>query len=147
MPTQEQREQIVQTAKEWVLAKTPYIAQGQLKGVGCDCATFVLCVYRELGLVPEVDLGNYSVQAHLHKETVTTQYIDTVRQHAEEIPEAEAQPGDLVLFRVAHAFAHSGIILEGSTIAHAVNRIGVIYSDFQQDSTLKNRPRLFFRLK
>lgn len=145
--TTEQREQIVRESREWVEAKTPYIPQGQLKGIGCDCATFVLCVYRGLGLVPQIELGNYSTQAHLHKETVTTQYIDTVREYAQEIPESQTQPGDLVLFRVAHAFAHSGIVIEGSTIVHSMNRHGVIYSDLNQDSFLKGRKRLFFTLK
>jgi cell wall-associated NlpC family hydrolase len=146
--TPEQRKQIIQECKEWVEAKTPYIAQGQLKGIGCDCATFVLCVYRSLGLIPsDFDPGTYSIQAHLHKETVTTQYIDTVREYAQEITEDEAQPGDLVLFRVAYAFAHSGIITEGSTIVHSMNRHGVIYSDYKQDSFLKGRRRLFFTLK
>lgn len=146
-PTQEERELIVKTAREWVEARTPYIPQGKLKAIGCDCATFVLCVYRDLGLVPDLDLGNYSIQAHLHRNTVTTQYIDTVREYADEITEEEAQPGDLVLFRVAYAFAHSGIVVEGTTVAHAMNQHGVIYSDYKKEAFLLNRPRKFFRLK
>lgn len=145
--TNEQRIQVVQEAQAWVEAKTPYVPQGKRRGLGCDCATFILCVFRDLGLVPDVDLGDYSIQAHLHKDTVTTQYIDTVREYATEIPEAEAKPGDVVLFRVAHAFAHSGIITAGSTIVHAMNRIGVVYSDYNIDSFLLKRPKLFFTLK
>lgn len=147
MLTSEQRLQVVKEAEEWVTTKTPYVPHGKLKGIGCDCATFILCIYRDLGLIPDIELGNYSVQAHLHRDTVTTQYIDTVRQYAQEITEAEAQPGDLCLFRVAYTFAHSGIVLEGSTIAHAMNRIGVIYSDYKTDSFLLKRPRIFFALK
>src|SRR5581483_12448376 len=146
--TEAQRELIVAEAKAWVEARTPYIAQGQLKGIGCDCATFLICTYRELGLIPqEFDPGSYSIQAHLHKATVTTQYLYTVREFAVEIPEAEARPGDLVLFRVAHAFAHGGIVLDYPNVVHSMNSKGVIYSDLTRDSFLLKRPRKFFTLK
>jgi cell wall-associated NlpC family hydrolase len=119
-----------------------------MKGIGCDCATFLVCIYRELGLIPpDFDPGFYDINAHLHKNTVTPQYIDTVRRFAKEIPEADARPGDLVLFRVAHAFAHGGIVVDYPVIIHSMNRHGVIYSDMKQDSFLLRRPRVFFTLK
>jgi cell wall-associated NlpC family hydrolase len=146
--TVQQREQVVAEAKTWVEARTPYIPQGQIKGVGCDCATFLVCVYRAVGLIPaDFDPGFYDINAHMHKETVTKQYEETIRQFAVEIPEAEAQPGDLVLFRVAHAYAHGGIIVDYPQIIHSMNKHGVVYSNMQQDSFLLRRPKIFFTLK
>lgn len=142
MLTPEERIAVVAEAKSWVEARTPYIPHARLKGLGCDCATFIICIYQVLGLVPEIDPGNYSIQAHLHSET--TQYVDTILQYADEIDEAQAQPGDLVLWRVARAFAHGGIIVSFPTVIHSMNRHGVIYSDANVDSFLKGRPRRFF---
>jgi cell wall-associated NlpC family hydrolase len=129
-----------------VEAQTPYVPHAKLKGAGCDCATFIICVYRDLALIPaDFDPGNYSIQAHLH--SADTQYVDTVLQYADEITEAEAQPGDLVLWRVARAYAHGGIIVDFPVVIHSMNKHGVIYSNANLDSFLKNRHRRFFRLK
>jgi len=88
----------------------------------------------------------YSIQVHLHKQD--TQYVDTILEWAVEIPEAEAAPGDLVLYKVAHAFAHGGIIVEWpGVIIHAMQRAGVIYSHGTEDCFLLRRPRRFFRVK
>jgi cell wall-associated NlpC family hydrolase len=141
--TPEQRTSIVTEAREWVEAHTPYIPHGKLKGIGCDCATFILCVYHSLGLVPEIDIGEYSIQAHLH--SADTQYADTILKYSDEIREPEALPGDLVLWRVARAFAHGGIVVAFPQVIHSMNKHGVIYSDANVDDFLKGRPRRFFR--
>lgn len=144
--TPEQREQVIAEGKEWVELRTPYVPHAKLKGAGCDCATFIICIYRSLGLIPaDFDPGSYSIQAHLHRDD--TQYVDTVLQYADEITEPEAQPGDLILWRVARAYAHGGIIVAFPLVIHSMNKHGVIYSDANLDSFLKNRPRRFFRLK
>lgn len=146
MLTPEQRQQIVDEAKEWVSLGTPYVPHAKLKGLGCDCATFIVCVYRDLGLIPtDFDPGPYSIQAHLHRDD--TQYVDTVLQYAEEITEPDAKSGDLILWKVARAYAHGGIIVDFPTVIHSMNKHGVVYSDANLDSFLKHRPRRFFRLK
>jgi cell wall-associated NlpC family hydrolase len=139
----EQRLAVVAEATAWMKAETPYIPHGRLKGIGCDCATFIICVYHNLQIIPAIDPGNYSVQAHLH--TKTTEYVDAILKYCDEIPEAEAQPGDLVLWRVAHAFAHGGIIVDFPTVIHSMTKHGVIYSNANLDDFLLGRPRRFFR--
>lgn len=148
LPTAEDRERVVAEARSWVEAHTPYIPHARLKGLGCDCGSFILCVYRDLGLAPDVDLGNYSVQAHLHR--ADTQYIDTILRYADEITAAEALPGDLVVWKVARAYAHGAIVVSPPSsgrfmVIHSMNKLGVIYSDASIESFLKNRPRRFFR--
>lgn len=134
---------VVAEARSWVEARTPYVPHARLKGLGCDCATFILCVYHNLGLVPDIDLGNYSIQAHLHRDD--TEYRDTILRFSDEISESEAQPGDLVLWKVARSYAHGGIIVAFPQVIHSMQKHGVIYSDANQDSFLKGRPRRFFR--
>lgn len=141
--TPEQRAAVVTEAISWVEARTPYRAHAQLKGLGCDCATFIICIYRDLGIIPALDPGNYSVQAHLH--TDTTEYVDTILKYCDEIPEAEAQPGDLVLWKVARAFAHGGIVIDFPTVIHSMTKHGVIYSNANLDDFLLRRQRRFFR--
>jgi cell wall-associated NlpC family hydrolase len=121
-----QRAAVIREAEEWVTAKTKYIPHGQLKGVGCDCATFILCVYRTIGLIPEIDPGAYAIDEHLHTET--TKYVDAILKYSDEITEEEARPGDLVLFRVAKAFAHGAIITAFPTVIHSMVKHGVIFS-------------------
>ncbi len=151
--TPEQRLTVVAEAKDWVSARTPYIAHAKLKGIGCDCASFILAVYANVGMVEDVDLGWYSIQAHLHKPLndehakQQRQYEDTILRYADEIPEAEAQPGDMVLFKTARAFAHGAIVIECEplTVAHAHIGLGVIFSEVNRDPHLRGREHKFFR--
>ena len=145
--TPERRDLIVAEAYAWVKARTPYVPHARVRGLGCDCATFILCVYRDLGFAPDIELGNYSVQAHLHR--AYTEYIDTILRYADEIPEWQAEPGDLVVFKVARAYAHGAIVITPPSsgrflVIHSMTRIGVIQSD-DQESFLKGRQRRFFR--
>lgn len=146
-----QRLAVVAEARSWVDAHTPYIPHAKLKGLGCDCATFILCVYRDLGLIGDFDPGAYSIQAHLHKplneehEKQLTQYVDTILRYADEIPESEALPGDMVLFKVARAFAHGAIVIEWPIVAHAAIGHGVVLADVNTDPQLRGRQRRFFR--
>jgi cell wall-associated NlpC family hydrolase len=141
--TAEERQYVVAEAISWVEARTPYVPHAQLKGLGCDCATFILCVYRQVGLIPEIDPGNYAIDAHLHTET--TEYADTILRFADEITEAEVQPGDLVLWLTAKAYAHGGIAVDFPTVIHSMMKHGVIYSNSNVDNFFQRRKRRFFR--
>jgi cell wall-associated NlpC family hydrolase len=138
-----QRTEVIREAEAWVTSRTPYQPHAQLKGLGCDCATFILCVYRNCGLIPEIDPGSYSIDEHLHINT--TKYVDTILKYSDEITEQDAQPGDLVLFRVARAFAHGAIVTSFPTVIHSMVKHGVIFSNADLDSFLLRRPRRFFR--
>lgn len=142
--TQDQRAAVVAIAESWL--NTPYHPNGLVKHVGVDCCQFLAQVYSEAGLITDLDLGSYSTTAHFHQKVGT--YEATIREYANEITEAEVQPGDMVLYKVAHDFAHGAIVKQWPTLViHAVNEAGVIYSDAGKEKFLKNRPRLFFTLK
>lgn len=170
--TNNQRVSIIATAREYLL--TPYHAHSKIKGRGVDCATFLLCVFRDAGLVPDIDLGNYSVQIHLHRKD--TQYLETIRRYANEITEAEVQPGDIVLYKVGRAgncdqhkrhkpscaacieadkdagYHHGAIIVHWpDCIIHAVDpsvsKNGVIYSHALNEGFVQRKHKRFFTLK
>jgi cell wall-associated NlpC family hydrolase len=142
--TQEQRAAIVAEAESWL--RTPYHDQGRVKGSGADCALFPLDVYsRILGFV-EPPLPKYVQQFNLHRSEEV--YLAYVRACGGiEILEADAQPGDFVLWRVGRCYSHGAIITAWPQIIHAVNPRGVIRDDASRDSNLSRtgitRP-LFF---
>lgn len=151
--TADQRHKVIEVSESWL--KTPYHPGpgARVKHAGVDCCQFLVAVYSEAGLLPDLDLGNYSPTVHLHRED--TQYEDTIRQYANEITEAEAQPGDMVLYKVGRAFAHGAIIKTWSScVIHAVDEMGVIYSDAGNERFLlfigsgqRRREKKFFTLK
>lgn len=107
--TNEQRAAIVAEAKTWI--KTPYHGRSCLKGHGVDCGQLIYGVFRGCGLVPEIELPkDYSLQIAKHR--ISTEYVDIVDNYFRDIPEAEAQPGDLVIYKLGHSFGHAGIIVE-----------------------------------
>lgn len=121
--TTEQRNAIVTEAKSW--NKTPYHGHSCLKGCGVDCGQLIYGVYRACGLVPEVDLPkDYALQVAKHRES--TEYVDIVNRYFRDIPESEVQPGDLVVYKLGHAFSHAGIIVQWpGYVIHAEERHGV----------------------
>jgi cell wall-associated NlpC family hydrolase len=147
--TTEQREAIVKEAKEWV--GTKYRPYSRLKGAGCDCAQFIAGVYENTGHISTEDLRInipqvYSVNAGQHIET--TEYVDKLSQYMREIPESEVKPGDVVMYKLDKAFAHSAIVIEWPTfIIHALARHGVHGAHGTNEAILHSKPRRFFTLK
>lgn len=146
MLTDNQRNQLVATAKSWF--GTPFRACSALKGCGTDCMQVIKATYLESGVM---NIGgiptptNYSVQANQNQET--TEYLDTVRLYMREIPESEVKPGDVVLFKNGLAYGHGGIIVEWPrAIIHATNFHGVTMGDARTGKFLR-MPRLFFTLR
>jgi cell wall-associated NlpC family hydrolase len=125
MLTNEQRQHIVDVAKCWI--GTPYRGWSCVKGAGVDCGQLLKGVFEEAGhcndgiTLPE----NYSLQVFQHRKDTT--YIDYVNKYMREITEAEALPGDVVVYRLGLAFAHAAIVVAWPEhIIHAVEFQGVI---------------------
>lgn len=134
------REEICRVALEW--ERTPYVHQGRIKGACADC-TFVAKVYEEVGLMPPIEIPQYSGQAHLNRGA--TPYLQIVERHAKrEVEEGAAQPGDLVLYRLARTWSHSGIVLAWPHIIHADLAARFVIRALGDAGTLAGAPRRFF---
>lgn len=102
---------IVRQARTW--DKTPFHHQARLKGKGCDCLGLIVGVVDELGLkdrngrpLASYDEITYPTEpdgAYLTKKL--TELLD-------EVPIAEAQPGDLALFKVRENPQHLAILTD-----------------------------------
>ncbi len=108
MSEQEERDRVDRVVREWL--GTKYHDHGGVKGGGTDCAKLLKCVYVEAGVMEPFDIAHYAPQHLLHQEE--EQYLSYVSARGREITEAEAKPGDMVLFKVGKVYAHGAIIVK-----------------------------------
>jgi len=136
MTEEEGRAAVVTEAMTWL--RTPYHHRAKLKGVGVDCAQFVLAVYANAGLIVDFDTGEYPHDWHLHRSV--ERYMTQVLRFAREIPVGAARPGDVLLFRFGRAFSHGAIVTSYPQIVHAVLQAGaVVLGDLDRDADLVGR--------
>lgn len=93
----------VRIAREYI--GTPYHHQARLKGHGVDCVGLVVCVARELGVLPSnVDVTGYSRipdgKALMHHLTA----------HLDEVQKEDMAPGDVVCVAFDKWPQHVGIL-------------------------------------
>ena len=118
------REQLVAEARTWLL--TPYVMRGQLKGVGCDCASLLYCILRDTGLMPAQEIGVFSSDWWAH--TTDERYMQRMLRHASKVAEAilsrslNPAPGNIILCKTAggHVYNHGAIITKWPRGIHAV---------------------------
>lgn len=120
------RADIVREAHDWI--GTPYRDHASVKGRdgGVDCAQLIRCVFANAGVIDDFVIPHYSPQQFLHSDAET--YMATVRTFAREVAEAEALPGDVVLYKLGKAFGHGAIIVDPgwSNIVHAWAAAGLV---------------------
>ncbi len=116
---------------------------GRIKGAGVDCAMFPLEVYREAGLIGDLEVPFYPHDWHLHRSQEI--YLNIVQQRASELGSDEPpQPGDFVLYHFGRTWSHGAIVLDSPLVIHAVVQHGVILSDGENDGMLVGRKRRLF---
>ena len=104
---------------------TPYILAGKIKGAGVDCATLISCYLIEIGACePE----NFAIWSHdWFHHTTEERYKFALLKHARQLVETiaigtpNAQPGDLILFKVAKSrvYNHGAIVTSWPMGVHA----------------------------
>ena len=146
--TDEKRLEIVNEAKSWV--GTPYVGWSALKGSkgGTDCGQLIKAVYQKCGVVPQGDLGIdpcYSLQVAQHLADPT--YLSIIETYMKEISVDEVKPGDVVAFKLGHAFAHAGIVIEYPTFIHAMGHGGVRFSNVSTHPKLRKASHRFYTIK
>lgn len=138
-----ERQLVCAIARSWL--GTPYHHMGRVKGAGVDCAMFPFEVYREAGLIGDIEVPYYPQDWMLHRSEEI--YLGIVQGVASELRSFEvAQPGDFVLYRFGRCFAHGAIVIDWPTVIHAVNGKGVILSDGEREGFLVGRQKRFFSL-
>ncbi|MCC6946952.1 MAG: C40 family peptidase [Bradyrhizobiaceae bacterium] len=108
---------IIAETRSWI--GTPYRHQASRKGVGCDCLGLVRGVWRALyGAEPESTPAYSPDWAEASGEE---QLAAAARRHLIEIAPADAEPGDVLLFRWRpHLPAkHAAILVAPDRMIHA----------------------------
>jgi cell wall-associated NlpC family hydrolase len=117
------RDQAVTYARTWI--NTPYVKGARIRGAGCDCATLLAEYLIAIGASHREDLGVYSHDWFAN--TTEERYMYALMKYAAKTVEGvafgtpAAQPGDLVLFRVARSrvFNHGAIVTNWPKAIHA----------------------------
>ena len=150
-----QRAAVVAQAQSWV--GTRYHPMQAVKAVrdeagtitdrgGVDCATLLNEVYADAGMIERVQITHYPPDWHMHRKS--ERYMETVLQHAREIDEAEAKPGDVVLFLFGLVFSHGGVIIAPGWphMIHAFHGARRVQVDHGNGGEWGDKPRKFFTL-
>lgn len=136
-----ERQRILTAAVSWL--RTPWHHRAQVKGAGVDCAQFPAAVYRDAGLIGEVDTGEYPPDWMMHRSE--ERFLEVVQRYAD--PVEAPLPGDLAVYMVGHCFSHGAIVIDWPRIIHASNRDRMVcYADGTQ-GWLAGRDVTFWRLK
>lgn len=134
------RSEIVRLARLWI--GTPYHHQASVRGVGSDCLGLVRGIYRELhGHEPE-SLPAYTPDwaERMGAETMA----EAARRHLEEKEPADAQAGDVVLFRMKEngPAKHAAVLSSNDRMIHAWSGHAVAETGF--DASWRRRMAFAF---
>lgn len=134
--TNEQRAKVVAETETWI--GTPYRGWSCVKGHGVDCGQLIYGVYHNVGLIPILtDLPkDYPLHIGLHR--ASTEYVDLVLRYFREIPEAEVQPGDVVVWRLTGSMSYC----HGALVKSWPDYIIHAYGDKVKGANAKYRLRL-----
>lgn len=131
------REELVEEAMTW--QGTPYVRNGRIKGVGCDCGTFPSELYTSMQVLSVAEIGHFS--SDWFKHTTNNRYLYEAMKHATLMAETRcfasmqgAQPGGLLLAKVvgSRVYNHSGVVVAWPHILHAIFS-GVCLVDASRD--------------
>jgi cell wall-associated NlpC family hydrolase len=139
LPSDHERAAVVIEAQTWLHTRWHHLAR--VKGVGVDCAQFLVAVYAACGIVPDIDTGYYPPDWHLHRSS--ERYLDRLLEHA--VPVAVPQAGDIAGFRYGRpAISHAGIVIEWPMIIHAYRDEGMVTISDASKGSLAMRLNGFF---
>ena len=115
------RTDIVRQARTWL--GTPFHHQARLKGKGCDCLGLIVGVVDELGLKDKhgQPLAGYD-EVTYSKEPDGAYLTEKLKALLDEVPIAEAQAGDLALFKVRENPQHMAFLTDYE------NTLGMVHS-------------------
>jgi len=112
-----ERARVVRIAKSYI--GTKYHNHGMLKNAGVDCLTLLVLVYKEAGLISDIEIPYYSPDFMKHKSKEL--YLEGLLKYTHEVD--KPLPGDIALWRFGRCFSHAAIVIKWPFIIHAhINR-------------------------
>lgn len=141
---QDKRKAIIDEALTWL--DTPFLDKQTVKGMGCDCATFIHRVFVPK-FSPNVPLPDYAVQWFLNRSDEL--YLDMLHKCGlHEVPKPTGQ-GDIFIVKFGRTFAHGGIVLNWPRVIFANPRVRpprVMINDYYDNPMFMGREVKFFSL-
>lgn len=140
---------IVKEAYTWL--GTPHVNQAKVKGKGVDCGMLLIACLENVGYIEKgaIQVEPYSNEWHLHHSTEL--FLTVVEKYCDEVPMADIQPGDFLLYKYGRCVSHGGIYVGYNHIIHAVVDQGVIMSDLNDvmflDAHSKSRLHGVYRFR
>lgn len=135
------REAVLAEALAWEL--TPFHHAARVRGAGVDCANLLVGVYHNVGLVPDLDLGHYPRDWHLHRSA--ERFLGWLERYGERVEAAE--PGDVAAFRFGRCVSHGAIVLAWPRVLHAWSRAGAVIQADAGKEPLAGRLNSFWRVR
>lgn len=97
------RAQVVAEARAWL--GTPYVHQHRARTVGVDCAGLIIGVGRGLGLLAlDFDVNHYA------RQPTGDSLLQMCREHMDELPLEQLQPGDVLAVHMGGDPCHLGVV-------------------------------------
>lgn len=131
----ELREAVIKEARSWI--GTPFHHASRIKGVGVDCAQFLIAVYSSVNVVADFLPKDYPRDWHLHSSD--ERFLNYASNKARLVK--DPQPGDFMVMRFGRCYSHGAIVLNAREVIHAFVNRGVEVADVRE---WKNRHRAFF---
>lgn len=133
-PDELERARVIEEAVSWI--GTPWRHGARVKGAGVDCGQFLIAVFSSVGLIPEIDPGDYPADFALHRSEEW--YLRLVEEHMAPIM-GPPQVGDVVLYRWGRCLSHGAIVAGWPMVIHSfrgLNSRGVCIDDAQSNRRL-----------
>jgi len=142
-----ERAALVAGARAWI--GTPYKLGAMIMGKGCDCATLIVGVLRQQGLMTDEQLTHFSSDWWQHAKS--DHYLTGMLRNAERVADVvcrrtlDVDAGNVMLSRVAGSkvFNHGGIITSWPLGVHSI-RDGVVEVNFSLDPMWAQRDCVIF---
>jgi cell wall-associated NlpC family hydrolase len=93
----------------WVTDEVRYLHRGVSK-LGCDCTGLLIGISKQMGYLKNYRLRQYPKDWNMHAGAGNF-IVEELEKIADEIPNKNAQEGDILVFRFAKCLAHAGILI------------------------------------
>lgn len=119
------REKALASCQKWL--GTPHVNRVAVPGVGIDCVHLVHEIMKDCDLLPEADLGRYTLMDGMYNPSDYLKRVFLTACIAEELTIDRPEFGDIVIFKTGKVSAHCGFYTPGF-VWHSLSNRAVIKS-------------------